>query len=776
MATQGHASAEHAAAEAEREEEDAPLAAVAAFALAAMGEEAAAEALTAAAADPPTPPRGASASLPKPSADSSTATQAGSTRPATPLSASTTQHAMQAASTVRQLARAALGAGDEARAASLEAKAHALAEAALEHHNDAKQASRYAEAAALMYRAAALERRRHSKGTATTPQPQKQQALAAEPAGNEAPAADLPTWLVEAENHLNASASAKCLAATASSDTVRDGPPQLTPLLFDTAGQEQLCSRYGFVLPPSMATEAAPSNAWTPGSPTEASPPGSPRSGHTRDSLPSLPRSSRSVVTRASSVGARVGEQDFGGVAGASAKTRRGADALSPSRSVASAAAPPAPAFQLLRPPVPQRSSTRDPTSYLPNLSQGCSSSADFVAARAVAAAADAATIPGAPSAVLAKGAVVWYENQQRGKRQHATVEAVHYDDQPPYYTVRFTTGETRETTRGHLHGDAGSAVAATSAADVVEAAADAKDKPASGAAGSARVASPMKSPRPAAGLGHAEAIELAAATAAASLGAAGSAAAAARPESLSSLLQRPARAFGRLALMARAISEGGGTASPPSSLTSSPAAAVTRPPPQPSEVAGELSPSEPLFFVYDQNSEKNPHMVCVDEASHESGSQSSSSNDPGGAPIARRWLDPRRSWATPTRRQSCRASLAPAASASMSQMPDVSNSKSPSVELPPSLQSSSQEPTRTPSPEVPSLPNVPSHPVWSAAADFTEETAQAAAARVHAAQTAAAQMASAAAARMTGLFAFSSSGSPSRLKESQSNVSLTRI
>ena len=54
-------------------------------------------------------------------------------------------------------------------------------------------------------------------------------------------------------------------------------------------------------------------------------------------------------------------------------------------------------------------------------------------------------------SVVLAKGAAVWYVKAARNERLEATVEAVHYDDTPPYYTVRFASGERRETTLEHL-------------------------------------------------------------------------------------------------------------------------------------------------------------------------------------------------------------------------------------------------------------------------------------------------------------------------------------
>ena len=43
------------------------------------------------------------------------------------------------------------------------------------------------------------------------------------------------------------------------------------------------------------------------------------------------------------------------------------------------------------------------------------------------------------------------YEKAARNERLEATVEAVHFDDTPPYYTIRFASGERRETTREHL-------------------------------------------------------------------------------------------------------------------------------------------------------------------------------------------------------------------------------------------------------------------------------------------------------------------------------------
>ena len=73
-------------------------------------------------------------------------------------------------------------------------------------------------------------------------------------------------------------------------------------------------------------------------------------------------------------------------------------------------------------------------------------------------ASASRASVPGGPSVfggapssrvLPAKGAAVWYV--KRNERLEATVEAVHYDDTPPYYTVRFANGELRETTLEHL-------------------------------------------------------------------------------------------------------------------------------------------------------------------------------------------------------------------------------------------------------------------------------------------------------------------------------------
>jgi len=105
---------------------------------------------------------------------------------------------------------------------------------------------------------------------------------------------------------------------------------------------------------------------------------------------------------------------------------------------------------------------------------------------------------PSGPSlVVLAKGAVVWYENSQRGERQQATVEAVHHDDQPPYYTIRFATGETRETTRDHLHDDAGPATTPSDAALGGQGTASSAPLPAAGFGGleaSAACAEPVTS------------------------------------------------------------------------------------------------------------------------------------------------------------------------------------------------------------------------------------------------------------------------------------------
>jgi len=73
-------------------------------------------------------------------------------------------------------------------------------------------------------------------------------------------------------------------------------------------------------------------------------------------------------------------------------------------------------------------------------------------------ASASGASVPGGPSVfggapssrvLPAKGAAVWYV--KRNERLESTVEAVHYDDTPPYYTVRFANGELRETTLEHL-------------------------------------------------------------------------------------------------------------------------------------------------------------------------------------------------------------------------------------------------------------------------------------------------------------------------------------
>ena len=51
----------------------------------------------------------------------------------------------------------------------------------------------------------------------------------------------------------------------------------------------------------------------------------------------------------------------------------------------------------------------------------------------------------------LPKGKAVWYENRDRGENLPATVIDVHYDDHPPYYTIQFSNGDVRETTRSHL-------------------------------------------------------------------------------------------------------------------------------------------------------------------------------------------------------------------------------------------------------------------------------------------------------------------------------------
>ena len=75
-------------------------------------------------------------------------------------------------------------------------------------------------------------------------------------------------------------------------------------------------------------------------------------------------------------------------------------------------------------------------------------------------ASASRASVPGGPSVfggalssrvLPAKGAAVWYVKAARNERLEATVEAVHYDDTLPYYTVRFANGELRETTLEHL-------------------------------------------------------------------------------------------------------------------------------------------------------------------------------------------------------------------------------------------------------------------------------------------------------------------------------------
>ena len=81
------------------------------------------------------------------------------------------------------------------------------------------------------------------------------------------------------------------------------------------------------------------------------------------------------------------------------------------------------------------------------------SNSAAVKSSSSQCASASGASVPGGPS-VFGKGAAVCYV--KRNERLEATVEAVHYDDTPPYYTVRFANGELRETTLEHLQGRSG--------------------------------------------------------------------------------------------------------------------------------------------------------------------------------------------------------------------------------------------------------------------------------------------------------------------------------
>ena len=57
----------------------------------------------------------------------------------------------------------------------------------------------------------------------------------------------------------------------------------------------------------------------------------------------------------------------------------------------------------------------------------------------------------GAADGVLEKGSVVLYEDKQSGKVLEVTVMKVHYDDTPPYYSIRLPSGQERETVRERL-------------------------------------------------------------------------------------------------------------------------------------------------------------------------------------------------------------------------------------------------------------------------------------------------------------------------------------
>ena len=64
-------------------------------------------------------------------------------------------------------------------------------------------------------------------------------------------------------------------------------------------------------------------------------------------------------------------------------------------------------------------------------------------------AAASSSSSSTATSSAFAKGSSVWYE--KRGELTRATVDAVHFDDGVPYYTVRLASGDVRETTGDFL-------------------------------------------------------------------------------------------------------------------------------------------------------------------------------------------------------------------------------------------------------------------------------------------------------------------------------------
>ena len=62
----------------------------------------------------------------------------------------------------------------------------------------------------------------------------------------------------------------------------------------------------------------------------------------------------------------------------------------------------------------------------------------DPLTARRVAVAKESAVAKGAMNAVLAKGSKAWYTGWNRMAMMCVTIKEVHYDDDPPYYTVNF--------------------------------------------------------------------------------------------------------------------------------------------------------------------------------------------------------------------------------------------------------------------------------------------------------------------------------------------------